>query len=276
MNRLCLILPAILSLSACSPSTGETPSENQSSSRASQLSRSDKQKIGQKIWLNESGGKVSGLTAWNQGEEFPSLGIGHFIWYPVNYNGPYTESFPQFLNYAHRAGRKDIPSWLKSTPKCPWPNRTAFQADINGQRLSELRKFLANSVELQTDFIIHRSEQSLGKMMNAAPASQRARIQANYRKLATTSNGTYALIDYPNFKGDGTNPNERYKGEGWGLMQVLLEMRDVPSGQAAANEFAAAAKRRLDLRIKNSDPARGENRWRAGWHNRCDTYARPL
>ena len=112
--------------------------------------------------------------------------------------------------------------------------------------------------------------------MTAAPTTRRARITANYDKVATTPNGIYALIDYVNFKGDGTNPRERYKGQGWGLMWVLMDMADVSPGQAAAREFAAAAKRCLDLRVKNSPPARGERRWTAGWHNRCNTYAEAL
>ena len=98
----------------------------------------------------------------------------------------------------------------------------------------------------------------------------------NYNKVATTTNGVYALIDYVNFKGEGTNPKERYNGQGWGLKQVLLEMKDVSSGQSAAREFANAAKRTLDRRISNSPPARGENRWRTGWHNRCEGYAQPF
>ena len=28
-----------------------------------------------------AGGTISGLTSWNVGENFASLGIGHFIWY---------------------------------------------------------------------------------------------------------------------------------------------------------------------------------------------------
>ncbi|HEY8962796.1 MAG TPA: hypothetical protein VIM57_11390, partial [Luteolibacter sp.] len=139
-----------------------------------------------------------------------------------------------------------------------------------------LRKWLAANVSLQTDFVISRSRAALPKMLAAAPASERKRIEANYHKVASTAGGTYALIDYVNFKGDGINPAERYNGRGWGLMQVLGEMRDVAAGPAAASEFAAAAKRVLDRRIANSPPARGEARWKAGWHNRCDTYARPL
>jgi hypothetical protein len=57
---------------------------------------------------------------------------------------------------------------------------------------------------------------------------------------------------------------------------VLVSMKDVPSGQPAAAEFAASAKRMLGRRIDNSPPDRGESRWREGWFNRCNTYARPL
>ncbi|NWK54022.1 hypothetical protein HW115_00240 [Verrucomicrobiaceae bacterium N1E253] len=246
------------------------------SSTISQLSQSERNKIGMKIWQNESGGKVSGLTHWNVGEEFPSMGIGHFIWYPKGFKGPWTESFPRFVNYARQRGSQNIPAWVTNAQHCPWPNRQAFLNDFNGQKLSSLRQYLANNVTLQTDFIIATSESALPKMMAAAPAAQRATIKNNYHKVASTSHGTYALIDYVNFKGDGTNPKERYNNQGWGLMWVLMEMRNVPAGQAAASEFAAAAKRCLDRRIQNSPKARGESRWKAGWHNRCNTYARPL
>ncbi len=40
-------------------------------------------KIGDAIWRNECQGRVGGLTHWKSGEEFPSFGIGHFIWYPA-------------------------------------------------------------------------------------------------------------------------------------------------------------------------------------------------
>lgn len=240
------------------------------------LSAAQKNRIGRKIWQNESGGRIAGLTHWNDGEEFPSMGIGHFIWYPRGFNGRWTESFPLFIRYARQRGKKDIPAWVLSSPHCPWSNKAAFQRDFNGAKLTALRKWLANNVSLQTDYIIATSRQALAKMTAAAPASQRARVRANYHKVSATPNGTYALIDYVNFKGDGTNAGERYNGQGWGLMWVLMEMRDVPAGQPAAREFAAAAKRCLDRRVRNSPPARGEKRWTSGWHNRCDTYARSL
>ncbi|MFZ4681922.1 MAG: hypothetical protein ACOYMS_05440, partial [Terrimicrobiaceae bacterium] len=47
-----------------------------------QLSDAQANEIGRRIWKNECAGSVDGLTSWNSGEDFASLGIGHFIWYP--------------------------------------------------------------------------------------------------------------------------------------------------------------------------------------------------
>jgi len=239
------------------------------------LTTAQKAAIGRKIWQNESNRTIAGLTHWNEGEEFPSFGIGHFIWYPKGFDGRWTETFPEFVRFAGHRGARRIPD-TALLPDCPWSSRAAFYRDFEGPRLTTLRKWLATNVPLQTDFIMMKSRRALPNILPAAPPDQRARIKANYQKVATTPNGIYALIDYVNFKGDGANPREQYRGEGWGLMWVLMEMRNVPPGQPAAREFAAAAKRRLDLRVRNSPPERGEQRWTAGWHKRCDTYAAPL
>lgn len=238
------------------------------------LSAGQKTAIGQKIWQNECAGSVAGLTTWNAGEEFPSLGIGHFIWYPQGFKGRFSESWPHFIEFAKQRGA-EVPAVAKERFS-PWRTKAEFQKDFNGPRMTGLRKWLAATVTLQTDYIIARSHEALPKVLAAAPASEKARIEANYRKVATTSQGTYALIDYVNFKGDGTLVSERYKGRGWGLLQVLGDMKNVPTGAPAAAEFAAAAKRVLSRRIVNSPPERGEKRWEEGWHNRCNTYARPL
>lgn len=283
MQVLRILLAGSLLLTACSPTGGQpskpprpgAPTPPPSAAPSARLSPAQRHAIGMKIWQNESAGKVSGLTHWNEGEEFPSLGIGHFIWYPKGFNGRWTETFPEFIRFAQSRGVRDIPA-AALLPDCPWNSRAAFTRDFQGGSLTALRKWLTANLNLQTEFIMAKSRAALPKIMAAAPAAQRPRIKANYDKVASTPNGTYALIDYVNFKGDGTNPREQYKGQGWGLMWVLLAMRDVPAGQAAAREFAISAKGRLDLRVRNSPPARGEKRWTAGWHNRCDTYARPL
>lgn len=238
------------------------------------LSAGQKAAIGKKIWQNESAGSVNGLTAWNGGEEFPSLGIGHFIWYPAGVKGRFEESWPAFIAYAKKQGANPPP--VATLADAPWRSKAEFQADFNGPRLTALRKWLAANVGLQTDFIISRSRAALPKILAAAPRSERPKIEANYHKVATTPQGTYALIDYVNFKGEGTQATEKYNGQGWGLMQVLGGMNDVPAGAPAATEFAASAKRVLSRRVANSPAARGEKRWLEGWHNRCGTYARPL
>jgi hypothetical protein len=46
-----------------------------------ELSDAQALEIGRRIWKNECGATVNGLTAWNAGE-VASLGIAHFIWYP--------------------------------------------------------------------------------------------------------------------------------------------------------------------------------------------------
>ena len=289
MQELSFTLAISLLVISCSPdqTTYENPAQNSSGIPRLQkdlarnypagvtLNGAQRKSVGMKIWQNESGGKISGLTHWNEGEEFPSLGIGHFIWYPARFNGRWTETWPEFVKFAQNKGVRGIPS-PALLPDCPWNNRVVFQRDFNGKALTALRSWLVSNIDVQTEFIMAKSRAALPQIMAAAPASQRTRIEANYGKVGSTPNGIYALIDYVNFKGDGTNPRERYKGQGWGLMWVLAEMRPVPRGQAAAREFAAAAKRCLDRRVQNSPPDRGEQRWTAGWHNRCNTYAAPF
>jgi hypothetical protein len=267
MQAACLVGLGIVLLAASAPAASNNQADGQ-------LSAAQKSVIGRKIWQNECAGSVAGLTTWNGGEEFPSLGIGHFIWYPAGFNGRFEESWPRFVTFAKRRGA--TPPQVALERHSPWQAKAEFQHDFNGPRLTALRQWLAATVTLQTDFIIARSRAALPKILAAAPVSEKARIEANYHKVAATPQGTYALIDYVNFKGDGTLATERYNGQGWGLLQVLGGMHDVPAGTAAAGEFAASAKRVLSRRIANSPPARGEQRWLQGWHNRCTTYARPL
>ena len=232
------------------------------------LTSSQKALIADKVWFNECRGTVSGLTSWNEGEEFPSLGIGHFIWYPSSFRGPYHESFPDYVRFAQSLGAK--PPRVALQPTCPWESKAQFK----GPELDALQSWLAETVELQAEFLAQRGLEALPRILENAP--DRERLRANYQKVASTPTGVYALIDYVNFKGEGTEPKERYKGQGWGLLWVLREMKDVGPGVPAAVEFGEAAKRCLDRRIENSPPARGESRWKLGWHKRCQTYQSPL
>jgi len=54
------------------------------------------------------------LTSWNKGEDFASLGIGHFIWYPKSVSESekqFDESFPKLLTWMQDKG-VEMPLWL--------------------------------------------------------------------------------------------------------------------------------------------------------------------
>ena len=53
-------------------------------SQMPKIGSADLKEIGEKIFRNEAAGKKENLVYWNSGENFPSLGIGHFIWYRKN------------------------------------------------------------------------------------------------------------------------------------------------------------------------------------------------
>src|SRR3954447_10679300 len=102
------------------------------------LSESELDKIGHRVWQNECGGSREGLTSWNSGEDFASLGIGHFIWYPKGRIGPFEESFPKLMAFLVSHG-ETLPSWLKPGAPCPWNDRREFVADLQSTRMKELR-----------------------------------------------------------------------------------------------------------------------------------------
>jgi hypothetical protein len=222
--------------------------------------------IGRRIWKNECAGTLDGLTSWNKGEEFPSLGIAHFIWYPAGRTGPFEESWPGLARFLQAQGAP-VEDWMLGP--CPWKNRAAFMADIDGPRLTALRSMLSKTVAAQARYAAMRMEAALPKMLAATPSSQRAKIESNFRRVAAQPLGFYALMDYVNFKGEGVNPAERYNGQGWGLLQVLETM---PSTGNALPEFARAANAVLTRRVQNAPPARNEAKWLPGWRNRLQTY----
>ena len=236
---------------------------------ASALSDRELAAIGRRIWQNECGGTREGLTSWNAGEDFASLGIGHFIWYPRGVSGPFEESFPALVRYLAENGVK-LPAWLKPGAACPWRTRAEFQAAAKGKQMTELRDLLAATVTLQSRFLARRMEQALPKLLAAAAPNRREHVRKQFARLAATAKGTFALIDYVNFKGEGTNPKERYNGEGWGMLQVIEGMEDEGS---AARAFADSAARVLARRVKNSPPERDEIKWLPGWVRRVLAYA---
>src|SRR5262245_5836024 len=97
--------------------------------------------IGQKVWKNECGGTLERLTYWNPKENFPSLGIGHFIWYPIGKKEQFDETFPLLLTFLQNEGIK-LPDWLKNAKGCPWPSHEEFYRKINSPEVKQLRELL--------------------------------------------------------------------------------------------------------------------------------------
>ena len=237
---------------------------------ASALSDRELSAIGKRVWQNECGGTREGLTSWNSGEDFASLGIGHFIWYPKGVRGPFEESFPALVRFLVESG-VSLPASLKPGTACPWRTRAEFQAAAKGRQMTDLRDLLAATVTLQSRFLARRMEQALPKLLTAAPANRREHVRKQFARLAATEKGTFALIDYVNFKGEGTKPEERYNGQGWGMLQVIEGMEEDGS---AARAFGDSAARVLARRVKNSPPERDETKWLPGWVRRVESYSR--
>jgi hypothetical protein len=234
---------------------------------AAELSDADVARIGHKVWINECAGTVSGLTSWNSGEEFASLGIGHFIWYPAGKPGPFEESFPALVRYLGAHGRT-VPAWMHGA--CPWNTREEFMDAQHSERMEALRSLLADTVPMQARFLAQRMREALPKMLATVSPGEGEKVRGNFERIAQTGSGTFALIDYVNFKGEGTLATERYKGQGWGLLQVLEGM---PASGDATREFSKSAKAMLARRVRNAPPARHEERWLSGWEARVDRYA---
>jgi hypothetical protein len=238
------------------------------------ISHSDALKIGKKVWQNECAGTIPGLTSWNQGEDFASLGIGHFIWYPKGRQGPFEESFPKLISFISKRGAK-LPTLLLGVGRglpCPWNSRAEFLKAQNTVEMNQLRRFLVDTIDLQAEFLVARLEASLPKMLAEAAPADRTNVQQQFERLTKTPQGCYALIDYVNFKGEGVLRTERYQGQGWGLLQVLEAMRN-NSDSDAPDEFARAAKAVLTRRVQNAPPDRHESRWLTGWLQRVNSYS---
>ncbi len=238
------------------------------------LDYEDARWIANMIFKNECSLRAERLTTWNEGEDFPSLGIGHFIWYPQGRRGPFRESFPEFVAYLKSTGRA-VPDWLEEMIRTgmPWKNREAFLADQQGEAMIGLRQLLEETMDAQALFMIRRFQNAIVQMAQLVPPEQRAVFVQKVFELTRSRNGIYAMIDYTNFKGDGLSEAERYHTHGWGLFQVLQEMHWPVGTSGVEVEFVEAARMVLRRRVDNAPLERLEDRWIKGWENRVETYS---
>jgi hypothetical protein len=167
--------------------------------------------------------------------------------------------------------------WQKDSGKlagAPWSDQMAFRNNTASEEVETLRQFLYQTRGLQVRYILDRARASMNDVIAAAPPSQASRIRERLWQLSRTPGGVYALMDYVNFKGEGLSETERYKGEGWGLLQVLLAMDHSP-GLTALEQFRHAAGRVLTRRAQMAEADIERDQWLPGWLRRLDTYREP-
>lgn len=240
-----------------------------------QLTSAELAAVGQRIFQNECNAEVSCLVHWNQGEAFPSLGIGHFIWYPAGVDQPFVESFPVLVEFMKLSGI-EVPKWLEELDpfNAPWPDRAAFLTSRQSDQVESLRQLLFRTQGVQAEFILARAQASLLRVADAAPKGEQQEIKQKLSALSSTPGGVYALIDYVNFKGEGLTPSESYQGQGWGLLQVLQAMSQSDPGTTLA-QFRQAAAAVLTRRAENASKPHEREKWLPGWLNRVRTYQEP-
>ncbi len=247
-------------------------------SRLFALTKAQAHFIAEKVWMNETAGKDKYLIWWNDGEDFASLGIGHFIWFPEGHTERFREVFPMVVTFMQKEGVA-LPAWLTPETDLPWKSKNELlrAKEQNTPRYRELFRLLKSTFDVQAKFMAQRTVDALPQMLETlSDTKEKEVIKRRFYKMLYKADGTiderglYILIDYTNFKGEGTLESERYKGQGWGLLQVLEHMDENASNKYKA--FSDSAKAMLDRRIKNSPPARGEKRWRKGWFKRLDSY----
>jgi hypothetical protein len=207
------------------------------------------------------------LASWDP-RGFACLGIAQNIWYNranvlANPNVfIFVEDWPAVASQLSDAGVA-IPNWALGSENCPWQTADQMNADPN---LPALLATLSTdpAITQQARCIYNRLIEAMDpnsptSILANLPPGEAELIQNNFNAVAAVVDannkplGTFALIDYDNFKGEGTAPKERYNTQGWGLQEVLAQM-DPSEMQAvgALQAFVTSAQHCLKARVKNA------------------------
>ena len=234
------------------------------------IKQNDAQLIGEKIFLNETGGKLEHLMFWHPNEPFPSLGIAHFIWYPKNLKNGFNDSLPQLIAF-YNSKNITVPQILQ-TRYAPWDTRQEFEEFKlkNPDVVKEVIDFFYNTKDIQVEFILARVQNLLPNLLKNE--SNAKHIENQFKRILSSKYGIYALVDYVNFKGEGVAVSADYNNNGWGLKQVLQNMNGSKTGKNALEDFSKACKMVLKNRVDNAPTHKNEQKFLNGWYKRCETY----
>lgn len=252
------------------------------------LSYDDLLSLGFRMWKNYAGGTLEGLTKWdesNADHQFMYLGIASNIWLPEGSSSIFQADWPVVAQRLKDLGCKIKPWMLED---CPWSSKEEFDADFDSKKMTWLRTHLSKKklVWAQAFYIAERLQRSMDpnspdSLLNGLTADQSALVQKNFNLVVhcTNPSGIYALIDYVNFKGEGRlDGAEKFNGQSWGLLQVLLNMQTPEEGADDAtiiNAFFESAKVTLNNRIINQkiqDPNSNEQQYWNMWVAHLSDY----
>lgn len=225
-------------------------------------------KVADLIFKNEAGGKKEQLIAWNEGEEFLSLGIGHFIWYPLDHKGIFKESFPSLQE--HLVKRGYILPKLLNLVDAPWNTKEEYLKSKTTDDFKAALDFLYETRYIQMELITLRAEKSLDEILKHT--NKPDEVKKAFYEVFNSPFGIYPIIDYVNFKGEGIKESEAYNGNRWGLLQVLEYVADNQKNISPVEKFIEGGKFLLQKRVDNSPAERNEKKWIPGWFNRLETY----
>lgn len=223
------------------------------------------------IESSETNNNKSNLFFKGKNENFLSMGVGHFIWTNDN---KYDETFPKFIDFfkTQNSGINVPKLLLEKDPPLDKSGNVKKIKDFTEDQKTEITKFLFKTKDIQVLFILKRTEKSLFKIINTEKDEKiNKKLIENINKILQYADKNpeiiAMMIDYVNFKGDGTNENERTNsGKGWGLKQVILGMN---FDNDVKNEFIKSAKNVLQNRInEDKNIKKREN----GWMKRVDNY----
>jgi len=108
------------------------------------LSKEQLLAVAERIFQNETGGVRNNLVDWNDGENFPSLGIGHFTWFKASGGrSGFGDSLPDMIAYYKQQGIQ-LPKLLSEFRYSPWNSKSELMAKkANGDKdIQELMQVL--------------------------------------------------------------------------------------------------------------------------------------
>jgi hypothetical protein len=154
------------------------------------ISSTEVRRIGDQIFQNESGGDVNKLIHWNKGENFASMGIGHFTWYPAGRKQSFGNTFPGMLTYLESRGVR-LPQWIKHAKRsgAPWRTRSQLLRDKHNPQVQQLQRILFETRYLQAEYIMQRAQRAMPKLVTTAPPHLRPRVASNLNAVANSRGG---------------------------------------------------------------------------------------